>query len=447
MDEAGLVSFIVGYIDNRKQLKLDALDKEAGKRISNLPDDERVSVEVALAQERRTIESRYAAQQWLTDAAERAGQISLVTHALKFTHSDAKGSSIFSISETESESRYLSTASLINPAIDAVGNAAALDVAKLLQTEYQGDSLISALRRGDYSSLAALANDETQLAQWVDGFQQVLTDKQPSSHKLAKQLFFPLKDGSGYDIISPLYSSSLAQALLQRINASRFSEQAKAIREARKNQQWHDDPYIVYPNLAIQNVGGTKPQNVSLLNSVRRGKSLLLSCAPPTWLSHAKPPTQHQSIFHERGEFDYLAGQPLRLMWQFLISVKNIENNAQIRAKRLSYLDEIIDILFNYVATIQSMTGNWSAEENKLKRSQQLWLDPYRSKTDATFKFEREKGEWKKEIAYDFGFWLNRKLDSEKFKFSEVERRQWSTAKLFKQRLREFEQALAEDIK
>jgi CRISPR-associated protein Csy1 len=447
MSEAGLVSFIVGYIDNRKQLKLAALDKDAGKRMSDLPDDEQALVEVALAQERRAIESRFAVQQWLTDAAERAGQISLVTHALKFTHSDAKGSSIFSISETESEPHYLSTASLINPAIDAVGNAASLDVAKLLQTEYQGDSLIAALRRGDYSSLASLANDETQLAQWIDGFQQVLTDKQPSSHKLAKQLFFPLKDGSGYHIISPLYSSSLAQALLQRINATRFSEQAKEIREARKNQLWHDDPYIVYPNLAIQNIGGTKPQNVSLLNSVRGGKSLLLSCAPPNWLSRAKPPTQQQSIFHEGGEFDYLARQSLRQLRQFLVSIKNVENNEQIRTKRLAYLDEIIDILFNYAATIQNMVGNWSAEENKLKHSQQLWLDPYRSKVDASFKFEREGGDWKKEVAYDFGFWLNRRLDSEKLKFSEVERREWSTAKLFKQRLREFEQALAEDIK
>jgi CRISPR-associated protein Csy1 len=446
MDDAGLTTFIVSYINNRKQLKRDALDKAAEKTNSDLPGEALSIATQELAQARQDLESRYDVRNWLSDAALRAGQINLVTHALKFTHSDARGSSVLSNSLPEDEPEYLSTATLPHPAIDAVGNAAALDVAKLLQTEYQGDSLVAALRRDDYSALAPLAESEQQLEQWVTGFKQVLTDKQPSSHKLAKQLYFPISDNE-YHLLGPLYSSSLAQALYQRINTSRFSDEAKSAREARKNNRWHDGIDTAYPNIAMQNIGGTKPQNISSLNNSRGGKSYLLLCAAPDWQSIPKPPKQYKSIFRDRGEFDYLARPTVKQMQQFLLSVKDIESDADIRVRRLAYNDSIIDILFNYVAVIQNMDDGWSKEECELKRSQQLWLDPYRSQSDPEFKFEREGGDWKKEVAQDFGFWLNRHLDSEQMKFSEVERREWSTADLFKQRMREFEHGLAEDIK
>ncbi len=441
MDDAGLTSFIVAYIGKRKQLKLEALDKEAGRQ-----DSADASEAQRLAQARQDIEARYQVASWLTDAASRAGQIRLVTHALKFTHSDARGSSVFSSSRAENAAEYLSTASLPHPAIDAVGNAAALDVARLLQTEHQGDSLVAALQRDDYSSLAPLADNESQLAHWVAGFKQVLTDENPSSHKLAKQIYFPIAKDQ-YHLLSPLYSSSLAQALYQRINASRFSEEAKAVREARKNNHWHDDVYTVYPHLAVQNMGGTKPQNISFLNNARVGKSFLLPCAPPAWKSIAKPPQTHQSIFSDHLEFSYLARPAVRQMQQFLLSVKHVANNADIRNQRLAYTDEIIDILFNYVSVIQNMTAGWSSPSCALKPAQQLWLDPYRSQTDEAFKFAREGGDWKKEVARDFGFWLNRQLDSDQLTFGAVELREWATAELFRRRMREFEQGLAEEVK
>ncbi|RLM19711.1 type I-F CRISPR-associated protein Csy1 [Brenneria alni] len=438
MKEDGLSRFIIDYIENRKRLKLEAAEKK-------FADDA-----LALAVERQDIASRYQVQAWLTDAASRAGQISLVTHALKFTHSDAKGSSVLSAQAPEENHEYLSTATLEQPTVDAVGNAAALDVAKLLQTEYQGDSLVSALQRGDHSALAGLADDPQQLAQWVAGFNQVLMDKQPSSHKLVKQIYFPLSDALAddhYHLISPLYSSSLAQALYQRITAARFSDEAKAVRQARKEKRWHDGVEVSYPNLAVQNMGGTKPQNISFLNSARGGKSYLLPCAAPIWESIAKPPLQHKSIFRPRGEFEHLSRSTVQQMRQFLLSVAAVGNTMEIRQQCWAYADSIIDNLFNYVAAIQNLDAGWSKQETcLLKRSQQLWLDPYRAESDQDFKFERDGGDWKKEVAHDFGVWLNRQLEHEQLRFSEVERREWSTAALFKRRMRESEFALTEEM-
>ncbi|CAG76579.1 conserved hypothetical protein [Pectobacterium atrosepticum SCRI1043] len=439
----GLPEFILSYINNRKQAKLDAFDKEAEKKRATLSGEALSVAELELAKARREIEQKHEVRNWLTDAASRAGQISLVTHALKFTHSDAKGSSVFN-AETVEDATTLSTATLAQPAIDAVGNAAALDVAKLLQTEHDGDSLVAALQRGDNRALEALAENPEQLAQWLTGFQQVFTNRQPSSHKLAKQIYFPLANGE-YHLLSPLYSSSLAHALHQRISAVRFGDEAKAIRQAQRTNQWHDQLSISYPNLAVQNMGGTKPQNISALNSSRSGRSYLLSSAPPQWNSIEKPPQQHESIFRPRGEVDYHTRATLAQMQRFLLSVKDVENNRDIRQQRLHYLDQLIDQLFFYVASVQNLPVGWSAE-SELKRAQQLWLDPYRAETDTVFRREREAGDWQQAVAYEFGRWLNRRLKHENLIFGEVERREWSTAALFKRRMREMESALKEEL-
>ncbi|WP_448622548.1 type I-F CRISPR-associated protein Csy1 [Dickeya fangzhongdai] len=444
MSSEGLQAFILSYIETRKQAKLDAFDKAADKQRVALSGEALAAAELALAQQRREIEQIYQVRTWLSDAASRAGQISLVTHALKFTHSDAKGSSVFS-TEPVADSAVLSTASLAQPAIDAVGNAAALDVAKLLQTEHHGDSLLAALQRGDHRALEALAESPQQLIQWLAGFGQVLTDKQPSSHKLAKQIYFPVGEGE-YHLLSPLYSSSLSQALDQRLTAVRFGEQAKATREARRQKRWHDEVDVSYPGIAVQNMGGTKPQNISALNSARSGRSYLLSSAPPQWRSQIKPPLDHDTIFRVRGEVDALTYTARREMQQFLLSVKEVDNNREIRNQRRRYLDQLIDTLFGYVATVQNLRpAGWSVD-SRLNVPLQLWLDPLRGLQDKDFLRERDAGDWQREVAYEFGRWLNARLQHEKLIFGEVERREWSTAALFKQRLRENERLLKEEL-
>lgn len=449
MSQNGLTALIVEYIASRKQPKLEALEKETAKKLAVLTDSEEIAVakQTALAQ-RQELEKNYAPRNWLTDAASRAGQISLVTHALKFTHSDAKGSSIFSSGSLEQTTNTLSTSSLSQPAVDAVGNAAALDVAKLLQLEYEGESLIACLGRDNTVPLAELAENPQQLEQWVTGFKQVLTDKHLSSHTLAKQIYFPIGPGE-YHLLSPLFSSSLAHAMHSRISEARFSDASKEIYQAFKTGDWHPDPRVIYPKTAVVNMGGTKPQNISYLNSVRGGRAWLLPCAAPIWQSQNKPPLNQNSIFQERKAFSAMARDAVWQLKQYLRSLNPQDRNVEIRQQRAAFVDEIVDTLFSYVAGIQNREDwqCWSMEEGcQLSRAQQLWLDPWRIKQDEDFQFEREGGDWKKQIAIDFGVWLNHQLKTEEMRFSEVERREWSTTSLFKRRLREFEQEFKEDF-
>ncbi len=443
METHGLSQFITGYIHDRYQLKLETFNKAAEKQLSVASAEEKAGLEQQLFEQSRELEKKYNVRTWLTDAAARAGQISLVTHAVKYFHGDAKGSSVYSTVRND-ETAYLTTATLPSPAVDAVGNSAALDVAKLLQTEHEGDSLLASLKRGDFSALAALAENDMQAEQWVSGFMQALSDKTLSTHQLAKQLYFPVSGAGEYHLLSPLYSSSLAHALYQRISHARYSEASVAARKARREGHWHSEAVQYFPDLAVQNMGGTKPQNISCLNSARGGKNHLLRCAPPQWQQSLKPPVSHKTFLTAVSPKVTRVVSDLR---RYLHTVYERDNTMEIRQQRAEYVDELIGMIFSYAAEIQSLTDlqGWSQwEDCVLKAAHQLWLDPLRQHTDPDFKLWREGGEWISEIAEDFAHWLNTRLkQDEKLNVGAVEFREWSV--LMRRRLREFDAAQQEN--
>ncbi len=439
MEHTGLAAKIADYIASRAKPKLEALEKKAEKECNKTQDPEALhKVELTLSEERQELEERFAPANWLTDAARRAKQRQLVTHALKFTHSDAKGSSLYAPGgegqpERMQEGTIVSTASLPKTEIDSVGNAAALDVAGLLQLEQDGETLIEHIRMGDAMPLQAFADSDEQLAEWLDGFSQVLSGSELSSHKFAKQLYFPI-DESRYHLLAPLYPSSLVHAVHGRIAASRFSEGAKLVRKAKRESKYNDSLQVDYPDTAVQSFGGTKPQNVSQLNSSRGGRTFLLSCAPPTWQTQAKPPLGVKSVF-SRNHFGLRVGKETWLLRHYLEQQVDKENAVAIRNRRAEMIDELIDHLIQYGAEIQNFRehAGWSAlPECKLSRAEQLWLDPHRG--DETFAQERKKNDWQAAVADQFAFWLNNRIKSKKLTPGDVEHREWKS--LLEQKLR-----------
>lgn len=319
-------------------------------------------------------------------------QISLVTHAAKYTHSDSKSSSVYS--NTRACEGYLSTATLDDPSLDAVGNAAVLDVAKLLQTDVAGDSL-----------LAPFASSDEQLQQWIAGFRQALIVRDPTSHKLAKQIYFLV--GDGYHLLRPLFSSSLAQALYQKIVTSRFSEQTKTLWQAQRKRQWRSQPLITFPGTAEIRFGGSKPQNISALNTARGGRCLLLSAQPPLWQCQDRPPKNMTSLFAARGAFDRAASGTIKQI-AGLMNATGTALNRQIRETRDREIDDIIDRLFMMASDLQCEAWQgWSCQLPELKRHQQLWLDPWRCREDEAFRLERGSSEWQNAIVDDFARRLN----------------------------------------
>ena len=257
----------------------------------------------------------------------------------------------------------------------------------------------------------------------MQGFKAALADKELSSHKLAKQLYFPV-DSTSYHLLSPLYSSALSHALYERITTARFSEEAKAARKAKRDEKYYIHSTIDYLDIAVQTFGGTKPQNVSLLNSKRGGKTYLLNCQPPTWQSQQKPPSHHRDAFWN--EFDRRAWRTVKALKNFLIKVIARDSTKDMRNIRADYVDELIGILLQYATEIQQMKtlSGWSAE-SALPFAEQLWLDPLRN--DAEFQQQRLTTDWQQEIAKRFASWLNHKLKDDQLLMTDVEYREWLT--------------------
>ena len=424
MELAGIAAKISGYIAGRAETRLEKFDKEIGKQGF-------VTEDLSQANERTEIASRYLPANWLADAAVRAKQIQMVTHALKFTHTDARGSSVyFSEGQTQAagmkNGELLSTASLAAPAIDAVGNAAALDVAALLQLEHEGTTLIQHIKQGDSSPLKPFAKDEQQLTEWMEAFKQALESNELSSHKLAKQLYFPVAKGQ-YHLLAPLYSSSLAHALNSRIAATRYGDEVKLIRKARKDGRFSATPVVEFPDTAVRTYGGTKPQNVSQLNSSQGGKSFLLCCAPPSWETISTPPLGVKSVFIHN-HFGYRVWKEVRSLQQYLLSKVDHDSTKPIRDQRGERVDAILDQLVCYAAEIQNLTAGWSAQPDcKLSRAEQLWLDPHRAGQDEVFAAELNKDDWQEMIADQFALWFNSRLKHEKLTMGDAEHAEWKT--------------------
>ncbi|WIG83075.1 type I-F CRISPR-associated protein Csy1 [Photobacterium damselae] len=417
-----LAQNIKTFIAERYQTKLEEKQKAYDKnKAAAVTAEDFDRIESQFLADKEKLLQQFELNAWIDNAARRANQISMATHALKFTNSSAKGSNVLA-HELGHDARYLDTEIIQEKAIDAVGNAAALDVARFLQlTDENGLSLLSYLAKADHRPLARIAKSDEELIYWLDGLKQALRDTSPSSHVLGKQIYFPISDNE-YHLLAPLYSSSLAQVLFDAVQYSRFSQEMKAIREAKRHNDFHPQPLIAYPNLAVTVSGGSKPQNVSQLNNKRSGKTYLFSAAPPNWQAQSKAPLGLDSIFRHRDIY-YHTQEPITRLTQFLIKLNaaSTESNMRIRHYIVNTVDEVIDQILLVAAKWQQLPAGWS-DKSDLPLAQRRWLDPNNSQWD------RFDDHWQQVIAENVGLWLKDKVNKgsqNHFTLGQIEAMEW----------------------
>lgn len=403
------------FLDERLQTKLDKLKDDDPKR--------------------DTLIAQHQPAAWIEDAARRVGQIQVVTHALKPTHPDARGTNLYCRPEELPQREHLGSHALAAAcAQDVVGNAAALDVYKFLKLTVDGCNLLEALLADDEAAVAALSDEPAQAQEWAAAFKAVLSaGKDLASHALAKQLYWPVTesatDDAGYHLLMPLYASALAQAVHERVNLARYSDEAKAARKAR----WDDKPsphgYADYPALAARKLGGTKPQNISQLNSQRGGVSYLLGSLPPSWTSR-----QTLILWRTDSVFPRLRSRPdvrdtLRELAMFLR--KNPDSKMETRDRRDVYVDALIDAAVGFAAQVRAaMPAGWSRDPRcQLAQCEQLWLDPGRAASagpdDADFHKAWLWRDWPNEVGERFAGWLNQQLER-KLPVGDPEKKYWA---------------------
>lgn len=438
---AGPISYraaIAGFLQERLQAKLDKLTSDDPQRGEVL--------------------ASFAHDVWLASAAKRVEQIQAVTHSLKPIHPDARGTNLYVDPASLPTLAELGSHTLGEEFVgDVVGNAAALDVYKLLKLEVSGRSLLSALLAQDADALAALHPDTTQAQALRDAFVSLTQPRAggPSSHTLAKQLYWLTGDDAcadaDYALLAPLYATSLAHAVHAQVQEDRYSEANNAARKAKREHKAHDDVFHDYPGLAVQNMGGTKPQNISQLNSERRGMNYLLSSLPPQWkASTVRLPVHANSVFDRLFIARLEVRHTVRTLRQFLES--DPEPNLATRQRRETMLDALLDELVSLAAELQQLLPpGWTRDDErfeKLQRSEQLWLDPLRAELpeEADFAGEWLWMDWPSEIGKAFARWVNEQL-RDKLPVGDAEAREWQKVLLtdedgFKQQLRELRDKL-----
>ena len=363
---------------------------------------------------RAELRSQFEYATWIEDAAKRAVQIQAVTHSLKPIHPEAKGTNVYAAPSQLHDHGVVGTHCLgATFDGDVVGNAAALDVYKFLKLSIDGRSLLDLAVAGDADLTAAMSADAEQARSWLAAFAGVAGQRgRPASHTQAKQFYWftgdDAHDDAGFHLLAPLYATSLAHRVYQTIQADRFGDDAKAAREARKAGHFHPSPVREYGELAVQKLGGTKPQNISQLNSERRGDNYLLASLPPVWKTvPVQPVLGVDSVFQRYGRRREVL-RLVRLLRDFLAS--DPPPNKPTRNRIDALVADLLDELLHLAAEVRSLAPGWSRDPAcRLNAAERLWLDPGAGTEEgaAAVPITDEAAE---RIAAGFANWLNARL-------------------------------------
>ncbi|MGL5251138.1 MAG: type I-F CRISPR-associated protein Csy1, partial [Enterovibrio sp.] len=365
--------------------------------------------EPELLEKQRECEEKFSLASWLPDAAKRAGQISVASHPCTFSHPSARKnkngyvSSIIAKNKAQADG-FLRSGN-VNVELDALGNAAALDVYKFLS-----------LVMSDGRSLLEHIEQESELARHLldiptcdhqtlrAGFLKMVDSEQDSvSSSKIKQVYFPVADGE-YHLLSLLTHSGHLFELRKRLDQLRFGDAVKEARERRKNNQFHPDGYQEIFGLTTIGFGGTKPQNISVLNNQNAGKAHLLASMPPE-LKKRDLRLPKSDFFTE----SFTVWQAKEVLEPLLRLLNTAHNNINIREARDRYIQQYIDLIIEKMWQVRLFLVEHSGElSSALPPAQKIWLYP-------DFEELREQeDEWLDEITRQIARSLTRYCGSEK---------------------------------
>jgi CRISPR-associated protein Csy1 len=332
----------------------------------------------------------FSLKNWLPNAASRAGQITLSTHPCTFSHPSSRknkngyASSIIAKSEP-SHDGFLKSGN-VNVAADALGNAAALDVYKFLTLEMADNkNLIMHFEQDSelVKELVSAANITNPLDYQTikNGFLAMTTaaEENITSSKI-KQVYFPLKKGAvtesadevtedDYHQLSVLTASGILFELRKRLDTMRFGDEIKTAREKKKANVAHTSYKEIY-NLTTIGYGGTKPQNISVLNNQNGGKAHLFMSMPPV--------LNQRDIHFPRTDFFNQTVRYFQCKNQFNALhelYKQDSNNRHVRAQRDEYYQNVIDHVIEKMWQVRSVAlEQYNNINSQLNAAQTTWL-------------------------------------------------------------------------
>ncbi len=355
---------------------------------------------------KRLCEEIFSLAEWLPNAAKRAGQISIATHPCTFSHPSARKNKNGTVTSTIAQCEggndgYLRTGNVMVDA-DALGNAAALDVYKFLNITLQdGVNLLQHIVSD--SALARLLLDipTATYEELKQGFLAMIEAPRGdavTSSKI-KQVYFPV--ANNYHQLSILTNSGLVFELRRRLDTMRFGDDIKAKRELKKKGEYSEQGYAEIYDLTTIGYGGTKPQNISVLNNQNGGKAYLLASVPPSLVV--------RDIRFPKSDFfaESLNYRQFKDLFDDLHKVMNTELGGKIsRQNLLTARDKRVKAVVLKIMDVVFLMREASVEQyqpsSTLPVTQKIWLCADRAE-------ERETSDiWLDEIISETTRWLNR---------------------------------------
>ena len=327
---------------------------------------------------KKECEEEFSFEKWLPHAAKRAGQISISTHPCTFSHPSARKNKNGTTSSVIAKSARVTDGYLrvgnVEAQADALGNAAALDVHKFLSLVTEdGNTVLEHIENDSDLGKALLSINSESYDQLKSGFMAMAqSDDKPVTSSKIKQVYFPVE--SGYHQLSILSNSGIIFELRQRIEALRFSDVVKEGREARRNNLYSENGYSEIFDVTTIGYGGTKPQNISVLNNQNAGKAHLLLSVPPI-LEQRDIKFPKTDFFTQNLRYYDCKSELERLDKIFKIEREGNIPLEKIRKGRDRCLRDILDIVLQKMIAVRSVSNTqFFPEKSELKQWQKIWL-------------------------------------------------------------------------
>ncbi len=322
-------------------------------------------------------EQVFSLEQWLPNAAKRAGQISMSTHPCTFSHPSARKNKNGYVSSVLANIEYQTDGFLktgnVAVATDALGNAAALDVYKLLTLNMQdGNNLLNHIQQDSELAKNLLTIKSESYENLKAGFLAMIesSSENITSSKI-KQVYFPIKDNTDdYHQLSLLSNSGMIYQLRSRLDKMRFSDEVKALRDKKRKNEFSEQGYSEIYGLTTIGYGGTKPQNISVLNNQNGGKAHLLSSLPPSIEKRSIHFPKSNFFTESIKKYDYV--DSFKALHK-LFSTDH--NNINIRDARDYYLQTVFDKLIETMWAVRAVSvAQYHQETSLLSEYQRIWL-------------------------------------------------------------------------
>ncbi len=418
LPEHAVIAFLQSQID--KKLTEDKL-REKLKNAQEKNDFESIS---QLSAKIKEIEAKFAINDWLKLAAKKlTEQLKFSTHISKGIHSASSGDNVIFQEYKTTSKDIVGTHSLNSELIDANGNAVALPLAKFFEFKIDDKTSIKDLiLNDDEAFIQSLAVDLELAKEYHQDFKLALEKitNSPITNERNKQLLWCINAHATQNVnkleyltMVPLYPSVFTFEFYSKINQKFFSEENRKARENRvkDNKKHEQKAYVSTFDLASVIIGGSNPQNVSMLMSRQGGRNYLLPSLPPILrvqnnFEKIMPSKIESSIFNEKLRY------ACRYEIQEIVNViKDSRNNIAVRNKRKNAIDEILNIIFSMADYVRTNNAAGWSRQYQLDTPYQYWLDPRRGDLEGeeNFASERESSKdlWIRSIMNDFAEWLN----------------------------------------